>query len=335
MKRNVSFKCVGLSLCALCLVVLPVAGLAAEITLKLGHVAPPKTIYDISAKKFAEKVATNTGGRVEIKVFGHSQFGTIPEHWAQVKEGAIDIFVSEPLVAFIIEPPPKNFFVLMAPYLFETQEHLHKFLRSNIFRSMMGKVEKAGKAKYFGYLGDRPPRQMTTKNAKVMAPADLKGLKIRVPPLPPFVEVWKEWGASPTPLHAKDIYTGLKSGLVIGQENTILAARDAGYYEVQKYLVYIDYVRSGLCAWMNQQRWNSLTNDIKKAIEKSIAETEAYTNEYAADQVSKAEKFLQEKGMIILRPDLEPFKALARKATLRNDGKVWEKGLYDKIKALK
>ena len=335
MKKKIFSKLVGLVICALCLMVFPMAGMAAEISFKLGHVAPPNTIYDVSANKFAERVATNTGGRVEVKVFGHSQFGTLPEHWAQVKKGAIDIFVSEPLVAFIIEPPPKNFFVLVAPYLFETQEHLHKFLSSDLFKSMMDKVEKAGNVKYLGFLGDRPPRQLTTTNTKVMTPNDLKGLKLRSPALPPFVEVWKEWGATPTPLPAKDIYTGLKSGLVVGQENTILATRDAGYYEVQKYIVCIDYIRSNLCAWMNQQRWDSLPNDLKGAIEKSATETKNYVNEYAADQERKAEKFLKEKGMIVLRPDLEPFKALAVKANLRNDGKLWEKGLYDKIKSLK
>ena len=61
-------------ICTLSLLVLPIVGVAAEITLKLGHVAPPKTIYGVAANKLAERVAVNTGGRLEIKVYGHSQF---------------------------------------------------------------------------------------------------------------------------------------------------------------------------------------------------------------------------------------------------------------------
>lgn len=335
MKRKIFSKLIGLVICALCLTVFPIAGLTAEITLKLGHVGPPKCIYDVAAFKFAERVAANTGGRVEVGVFGNSQFGTLPEHWAQIKTGAIDLFLSEPSVAFFPESPPKNFLVLFAPYLFETQDHFHKFLRSDLYKSMMAKVEKTSNSKYIGYLGDRSPRLLTTKNTKVMVPADLKGLKLRLPAIPSVVEVWKEWGATPTPLPAGDIYTGLKSGLIVGQENSILAVKDAGYYEVQKYVICIDYIRSGMSTWVNKEKWNSLEYEIKNGIEKAASETAKYVNKYAQDEVKSTEEFLQEKGMIIMRPELEPFKILAAKANQRLDGKLWEKGLYNKIKAFK
>ena len=200
---------------------------------------------------------------------------------------------------------------------------------------MMAKVEKAGNIKYIGYLGDRPPQNLATNKSEVLTPSDLKGLKLRVPDLPPLVRVWKAWGASPTPLPAKEIYNALKTGLVDGQTQPALAMRDAGYYEVQKYFIHLDYMRSGLCAWMNQQRWDSLGGNLKEAVKKSVLETEAYINEYAGDQDLKAEKFIQEKGMIILRPDVEPFKVIALGENLKNDGKFWEKGLYNKIGALK
>ena len=325
----------GLIVLTLFIVSMPAICMAAEITLKLGHVVPLNTIPDMMTRKLAERVAANTNGRVEIKIFGAGQLGSFVEHFALIKKGAIDIFPSEVSVGFMVEPPPKNTLVFMEPYLFETQDHLKKFLKSDLFRTMTAKVEKSGNFKYLGYAGDRPPRQLTTTKTKVMSPADLKGLKIRVPPLPTLVAVWKAWGASPTPLSPKELYTGLKSGLVEGQENPVFAARDAGYYEVQKYLIYIDYIRSAMCAYMNQQRWDSLPDDVKKAFDKSMTETAEYMNKYSAGELGKAEKFLEEKGMILLRPNLDPFKALAEKATRGNEGKLWEKGLFDKIKAYK
>jgi TRAP-type C4-dicarboxylate transport system substrate-binding protein len=232
----------------------------------------------------------------------------------------------------MIEPEPKNFTVLMTPYLFETQGDLRNFIKkSDLFRSMMEKVERAGNVKFVGPIGDRPPRALSTTNRKVETPKDLKGLKVRVSGRP-IVEVWKAWGANPTHVAAAEIYTSLKSGLVEGQDNSILAIRDAKYYEVQKYYIYLDYIRTTLGAFFNADKWNSLPEDVKAAIEKSAEETETYIRKYVGGQVPLAEKECKEKGMIILRPNLRPFMEIADKAARENDGKFWEKGLYDKLK---
>jgi len=333
--KKLSFKWFALVVSALCLTVLPGVGLAAEITLKLGHVAPTGTTHDICAKKFAERVAANTGGRVVVEVFGNSQFGTLPEHWGQLKSGAIDLFDQDLGAGFMVEPPPKNFIISVFPYVFETQEHFHRFLRSDLFKSMMAKVEKAANVKYIGYLGDRTPRGFSTTDRKVMTPDDIKGLKLRVPPVPPFVATYKAWGAAPTPVHAKDLYTSVKSGMVVGIDQDLVNVLNAKYYEIQKYYVCVDYMRSGLGCWINADRWNALPEDLKALFLKSAQETEEYVNPFTADQMSEAEEKLAEKGMEILHPDLKPWMELAEKEVLKNDGKMWDKGLYHKIKALK
>jgi TRAP-type C4-dicarboxylate transport system substrate-binding protein len=329
------FNSAKLIIWTLCLALIPAAGLAADITLKAGHVAPTGTTHDICAKKFAERVTANTGGRVEVQVFGNSQFGTLPEHWGQVKSGAIDILVQDVGAGFMVEPPPKNFIISVFPYLFESQDHFHAFLRSDLFGSMMAKVEKAANIKYIGYLGDRTPRGFSTTDRKVTSPDQLKGLKLRVPPVPPFVAAYKSWGASPTPVHAKDLFTSVKSGMVVGIDNDILAIYQAKYYEIQKFYIAVDYMRSGLGSWINAKRWESLPEDIKAAILKSARETEAHVNPLTAKQINDAKKALTEAGMEIIYPDLKPWMALAEKVVLKNEGKLWEKGLHAKIKALK
>lgn len=337
MKTNAKWVWMKWIVCSLCLTAFPAVTLPAPITWKLGHTGPPKSIYDVVSYKLAERVAANSGGNVEIRVFGNFPSGNIARHWSMVQSGAwaMDIFMTEPVLSLIMEPEPKNFTVIITPYIFETQDHYRKFIRSDLFRSMMSKVETAGNMKLIGYLGDRPPRALTTTNRRVMSPADLMGLKIGTTMLPQAVEMWKEWGATPTPVVPSEIYTSLKSGLVEGQENDISFVRDAKLYEIQKYFIAIDYIRSGHGAWISQQKWNSLPEDMKKAMVKSADETALYINKYAEEVVTLAEKEIQGKGMIVLRPDLKPFKESAERAVPRSDGKFWEKGLYDKIRALK
>jgi tripartite ATP-independent transporter DctP family solute receptor len=317
------------------LVALPMAGLAAEISLKLGHVAPPGSIYDVASNKFAELVAANTKGRVEIKVFSSSQLGSPPEHWALLKTGAMDLFPSETGVASVAEPEPKNINVVKAPYIFESQAQFLKFIRSDLLKTMYAKVEKANGIKYIGYFGNCPPRSFSTTNKRVETPDDIKGLKLRVPPEPIFVAVYKAWGANPTPVAPKEVYTSLKSGLVDGMDQNIVDLYLGKYYEIQKFYIAIDYLYSGLGCWINGKRWESFPEDIKSAFLKSVEETEAYVNKFVVKQVSEAEEAFKAAGVEIIRPDLRPWKEIAEKESLKNDGILWEKGLYEKVKAIK
>jgi len=315
--------------------VFPAAVLAADITLKLGHENPPGTPYDVAAIKFAERAAANTKGKVEVKIFNNSQFGGPVEHWAQLKGGAIDLHVTDAGAVNMIEAEPKNFMITIAPYLFESQAQMRAFARSDLIKTMMAKVEKASNLKYLGYIGDRAPRGFSTTSRRVTAPDDIKGLKLRVPQLPLFVATYKAWGANPTPVIVKEIYTSLKSGMVDGLDWDILSIYTAKYYEIQKYYTAIDWMRSGMGLFVNAKKWDSFPEDVKKAFTVSVQETETYVNDWTAKSIGEAESAFKAAGLEVIHPDLKPWKEPAERDLLQNEGKVWEAGLYSKIKAVK
>jgi TRAP-type transport system periplasmic protein len=334
MSRKSFFSGCVTILFSLSLLVAPTISVGAPVTLKLAHVAPPNTTYDNAALKLAEGVAKYTKGKVEIKVFGSAQLGGEGQQFAQLKAGAIDLVLSDYFAASMLEPEPKNFYVNLAPYLFKSMNHFHKYLKSDLFRTMMKRAEEAGNIKFVGYLGDRSPRMLTTSKTQVVTPADCKGLKLRVPPIPVYVETWKQWGATPTPVAAKDIYTSLKTGLVDGQDQTILAIWDAKYYEVQKYGMIFDHILNGMGAWINKDRWNSIDPETQAAIVKAAEETDVYMTKEVETQTPIAIKNLEKAGITIVKPDIAAFKAIAEKWPMEYDGKWWEKGLYEKIRAM-
>lgn len=312
----------------------PSISLSAPVTLKLAHVAPPNTTYDNAALKLAEGVLSHTKGKVEIKIFNSAQLGGEGQQFAQLKAGAIDMVLSDYFAGAMLEPEPKNFFVNLTPYLFRSLDHFHKYLKSDLFRTMMARAEQAGNIKFVGYLGDRSPRMLTTSKTKVVTPADCKGIKLRVPPVPVYVETWKQWGATPTPVAAKDIYTSLKTGLVDGQDQTILAIWDAKYYEVQKYGMILDHILNGMGSWINANRWSSFDKETQAAILKATEETEAFMSEEVARLTPVAIKNLEKAGVTIVKPDIKAFTAIAEKWPAEYDGKWWEKGLYEKIRSI-
>jgi len=126
----------------------------------------------------------------------------------------------------------ESFRVFSAPYLFDRQEDLRHYLGSDHFRKMMAHAEHQTRLKYMGYVGDRAPRALSTRNRPVASPADLMGLKIRVPLEPVMAAVWRDWGASPTAVKSPDMYMALQTGMVDGQENGIITVTGVGLFAV-------------------------------------------------------------------------------------------------------
>jgi len=323
-----------LAILFLVLLAFPVSGLAEEIELRLGVVTPPKSDTTFAANTFAERAAANTNGELKIKVYDSSQFGNQAEHWAQVRSGAIDLFVSAISTYFNAEPAPKNFLVLSVPFLFKDANHFHKFVESDVFKYMVSRIEKAAGIKHVGYAGDRPPRCFSTTKVEVHKPADIKGLKLRTPGFPIVVATYKAWGASPTPLAAAEIYNALKTGLVDGVDLSLVNAYViAG--EVIKYAINIEYMRDGFAVKMNGKKWDALSAEHKAALEKSAAETAEIVTKFSASELEKSIKALQDSGVKVVDiEDKEPWKAVVVPLVNEYEGKYWEKGLYQKITAL-
>jgi TRAP-type transport system periplasmic protein len=307
---------------------------AVDVTIKIGHVAPPSTAFQINSVEFGNQLKALSKGTMEVEIVPGGALGNIIEHWAQLRAGSLDAHVID-VGAILPMKEARAFFVLLMPYLFRDHDHWHAYLKSDIFKEMMGKVEQDTGIKFIGPLGDRPPRALTTRAKAVKTPADLVGLKIRTPENPAMTEVFARWGATPTQVKGAELYSALQSGLVDGQENGIDAVVQAGLTEVQKYFMPINYAYSGVGLWLSGRKWASLTPQQQEWVIAAAAATDAKAN--AAYKAEVAELFDQaaKKGMIVVEPDIEAFRKLARPMIDEKDGKAWPAGLYDKIRALR
>ncbi len=310
------------------------AALAADVTLKIAHVAPPTSSFQINAERFGKHLAKASGGKMDIEIIPGGALGNLVQLWAQLRAGSLDMHVID-IGAILPMKEARHFFITTMPYLFRDQAHLHTFLESDIFKGMMGKAEKATGIKYISALGDRPPRALSTRKTKVMTPADMKGMKIRTPLNPAITEVFKAWGTSPTPVKGSELYQSLQSGLVDGQENGIDAVVQAGLTEVQKFFIRTRYIHSAIGFWMSGSRWNSLSAEqqgwVMAAAEAANAEARAAFPGEVAEMFAQAKA----KGMTIVEPDIAAFKAAGRPIVEAWDGKRWPKGMYDQIHAMK
>jgi tripartite ATP-independent transporter DctP family solute receptor len=328
MRRSVFMVVSVLFLCA---VIVP--QVQGQTVFKMAFVAPPP-VWGPVAEKYAQIVAQKTNNQFEVKIFGGGQLGTLPQNFAGIKTGQIDMMLND-IGTLSLSKGGKDFNILMAPYAFRDQDHLRKFLQSSLFKEMIAKTEKEGGFKFVGYVGDRAPKQISTSNRRITKVEDLKGLKIRVPETKTIMETMKFWGAAPTPIAGPELYMALKQGVVDGQDNGFDTIAQAKFYEVQKYVAVVDYIRAGLAVMMSMERWNHLNAAQQKAFEEAAVETDKWATKWTNETVEKSIDFLKKQGMEIVTPDLAGFKKLAAEANKQFEGDLWVRGLYEKVQAVK
>ena len=304
----------------------------AQTTLRMAYVAPPP-VWGPIADQFAKNVAERSNGEIKIQSFGAGQLGSLPQNYAGLRTGQIDMMLAD-TGTLALAKGGKDFNALFAPYVFRDNAHFKAFMLSPTFHEMLAPVEKEAGFKYVGYVSDRAPRQLTTSNRKVLKPEDMKGLKVRVPETPTILEVMKAWGASPTPIPAAELYLAMKQGLVDGQDNGFDAIAGAKYYEVQKYAMRIDYIQSGLMVLIAADKWARLTPAQQKAMTDAAVETEKWASKMTWDVAAKSLDTLRAQGMEIVEPDLGPFRKTADDVVKKFDGEMWSKGTLQKIQSV-
>jgi len=251
--------------CLVCLALGSSLALAQQIyVLRLGHTIAPTSSINLAAELLAKNVKEKSNGRLEIQVFPASQLGDERALGEAVQIGTVDIiYGGTPMFGRFA----KEFNGLAGGYLFRDLDHMSKVMQGPIGKNELSQ-------KLIGGMGVRPlgysyegTRHLTTTDKPVRHPADLKGLLVRVPPLPGYMETWKALGAAITPIPYSETYMALKMGVAMGLENPIPLIYSMKFYEVQKYLVLTGHMVAVGVWGMNNAKFLSLPKDLQDILQ--------------------------------------------------------------------
>lgn len=207
-------KLYGLALAATMLV----ASIAQAETLTLSTPDADNSEITLSANKFAELVSKKTDGKLKIKVFPNGTlYGGDPSAGVkQLAGGSLDMLLNSTSLYATFNP---KFTAIAIPYQFRDIDQLRVYLDSELGKELSGDLSKIG---ILGLdLWSRPLRQITNSKAPIKSPVDLKGMKLRVPNNPLWVEFFGAMGAAPTPMAFAEVYNALQLKVVDGQENPV------------------------------------------------------------------------------------------------------------------
>lgn len=307
-----SFKWKFAAAAATAMSLLAGSAFAQEMTLKLGHLANEENPWHLASVKFGEELSALTDGRIAVEVFPNESLGKEIDLINGMQLGTVDMTITgESLQNWA----PKAA-LLAVPYAFKTIEDMDAFASGDVGQQIKDQIIEKVQIRPIAYFA-RGARDLTS-NRPITSPADLNGLKMRVPNVPLFVDVWKALGANPGPMAFSEVFTSLQNGTIEAQENPLALIRSASFYEVQSHVNLTDHVRSWIYLTIAESTWSKLSEDDQAAVMEAAARAQAYERELFNESLAADRAFLEEKGMTFVEVDAAAFQAAAKDAVLAN-----------------
>jgi TRAP-type transport system periplasmic protein len=226
--------------------------------------------------------------------------------------------------------------LLTSAYLFRDAAHLDKFWSGDLGAQFKKEAEDKLHVKILGptFFGTR---QVGLKpNKKVNTPADLAGVKLRMPPGDAWQLLGRSLGANPTPMAYAEVYTGLQTGAIDGQDNPLPNVQNMKFYEAMSQIVLTSHLVGFDLLSVSMKVWNAMGPAKQKAFQAAADKAIAWSAaEHLKREAELAEGF-KKQGLEVYTPNLDAFREYAQKVYLSSDeAKEWPKGMLQKINAMK
>ncbi len=277
------------------------AAFAQGLEIKIGHVGEPGSLFDISANEFVKLANAKLAAKGKVVAFGSSQLGGDKEQMQKLLLGTLELAVPSTVMTSVVD----QFGIFEMPYLVKDREHMKRIEKEVVWP----KLAPLAAAKGYTLLAvwENGYRHITNSKHPINLPADLKGIKLRVPEGKWRVKMFQAYGANPSAMKFSEVFTALKTGTMDGQENPYSQIYSAKFHEAQKYLSITDHVYTPAYVIAGTKRWETLPADVRKILADTAKETQAFVYQTAA----KMEKDLLDKikaaGVAVNNADKDAF----------------------------
>src|SRR5689334_23775048 len=284
---------------------------AAEFTFKWGTNVPESHPLNVHAKQAAEAILQETNGRLEVRLFPNNQLGGDSDMFSQLRSGALECFSLSGVNVLSTLIPSASIWGI--GFAFPNYPALWSALDGKLGAHLRGQINKAGLV-VMEKIWDNGFRQITTSTKAIVKPADLQGLKIRVPISALWTSLFKSLGASPTSINFAEVYSALQTHVVDAQENPPAIISAAKLYEVQKFCSLTNHMWDGWWLLVNRRVWERLPRDIQDVVAKNVNAAAVAEREEVAKQNTSLIGELKAKGLTFNDVDPAPFREVLKTA---------------------
>jgi TRAP-type transport system periplasmic protein len=250
------------------------------------------------------EISKKSNGAIQLQVFPNNQLGDDTHMLADLRAGGIQMMgIGDNILATLVPSAAID----NVGFSFKDAKTAWSALDGKVGEIVRSDIVKLG-LQPMPRIWDEGFRQITTSTRPINAPQDLHGFKIRVPPSPISLSLFRDLGAAPVTMNAAELYTALQTHVVDGQENPLGIIKTQKFYQVQKYCSMTNHMWVGYWILMNGAFWQGLPVDHRKIIADAFvaqADGQRMANEQLNDSL---EASLTKQGLTFNKPDIAPFR---------------------------
>ena len=267
---------------------------SATINLVFSHHMPTAHIGHKAAMSFANAVKAQTNGQVTVDIKPASQLFNLRTSAEALQLGTLDMCWSD--LGTLANWTPHLGFVSL-PFLFNDFDHVSRVLYGATGRQVAGMAKDAlgvevlclGASGFRVFLGRKPMNKAD----------DVRGIRLRVPEIPTWVEMARALGANPTPLPFPEVYGALEQKAIDGQENPISVIAANKFWEVQKHMAITNHQYNPQSVIMSKKVWDSLSAADRKIIDDAADDAAQAQRTAARAAVAANLELLKKNGMTV------------------------------------
>lgn len=298
---------------------------AEELAIAI-HVDPSHAMFKVG-ERLKTAIEDQTDGEITVTLLG-TEVGGERDHLEGASYGEYAIALGGSMPMTLYAP---QFAAADLPFVYSSSDEARKVYEGETGEALNQNLIANGNMRLVG-LSTRNPRNLTSKEP-VQSPADVSEVRLRVPEIAPWVTIWEQIGALPSPIAWPEVYTSLQTGVIDMQENPVDLIQAGKLYEVQDYINRTQHVYSFFHWLMNEDFYQSLSDEHRQIVLDAIDEATQWGDEMVEQGQQEIYAQLEAEGMEIIEPDVDAFRTAARPA-IEEVAKGYDPAVRDYVMSL-
>ncbi len=269
-----------------------------KLNIRLSVAGTEQGVDSIVAQKFADDVAQASRGNVSITVYPNAQLsgGDLTKMMELFTTGGS--YEMAVISGIVMSNVDQRFLAHTLPFEFSNYDEV------------CAQLDGTGGAYYSQIMNDmgivdlgsfhNGLKQFTNNKKDITTPADMAGLKMRIPAGTVSVKTMQALGADPVAMAWSEVFTALQQGTVDGHENSYQTIYSANIQEVQKHVTELNWQYDGYWLMANQNNWSQYSPAVQELLSEKAKQACEYGRQYMYDQEDTIRKeFVEKDGVTI------------------------------------
>jgi TRAP-type transport system periplasmic protein len=275
----------------------------AQDKIVFGIGGSPQSLQGQTAEEFTRRLQERLGDDIQVELYVSGQLGDERQLIQRLRMGTVDLAA----ISSIMSSVSSDFALFDLPYLVKDRDHLKRIDQEIVMTDLSKSAEDNGLKILSTW--ENGFRHITNSRRAVNTPEDLSGLRIRTPQSDWRTRMFSTWGANPTPMAFSEVFVGLQTGVVDGQENPLSNIYGARLHEVQEYLSLSSHVYTPIWLTAGQGGWNQFSEEVQEAIAEAAAETQEWALNRGAELDQELLETMRTAGVQVNEVDRDAFVA--------------------------